>query len=455
MDHLIGAGQIQSEIFVCGDGLHSHPVAFLFHLNNLTEHGSPTKNKLKDKKLVVADGRSASAEQIKSWYGEVPKEMPFLILCPTAEINNALTGATGAMPNFPAAAVMIQGKENACGLMDHIVEVLAYTPQSAGVGSKTAKSKEAIAKGLEGSPHPDEDCDCTDFASLSQVFVTPEAANDYYSRLLDVMVGKNIPAETAINPPTGLKYTKTSQNVTSGFTYTYKKSNKSAGATTVTWTIWAFLSQSATENSQYLIVESSMSLAAGSLHSDDSCDRGYGNTYFYSSLDPSAAGFKQIDHGPTSGSGVVAYKIDVPISYKDPLGGYQIWNFEDDISSGASDWTCTSISSGQKLGSRWYMTKPCNGDNISDHWKDAFSTWGHVSSLTAAGKTSLQVKTYSAWTSSTLAAGSVSVAGAYGWEGSRFDGSSCSPGMYWGINADWNYYTWPPGFSVDFSTLQP
>ncbi|WP_417624688.1 hypothetical protein [Paremcibacter congregatus] len=446
---------IQSEIFVCGDGLHSHPVAFLFHLNNLTEHGSPTKNKLKDKKLVVADGRSASAEQIKSWYGEVPKEMPFLILCPTAEINNALTGATGAMPNFPAAAVMIQGKENACGLTDHTVEVLAYSAKAAGSSSKTAKSKEAIAKGLEGSSHPEDECDCTDFASLSQVFVAPEAANDYYSRLLDAMAGKNIPTVSTVNPPTGMKYTKTSQNVTTGFTYKYKKSNKSAGAVTSTWTIWAFLSQSATENSQYLIVESNMSLAAGSLHSDDSCDRGYGNTYFYSSLDPSAAGFTHVDHGPTSGSGVVSYKIDVPMSYKDPLGGYQVWSFEDEISSGATDWTCSSISSASKLGARWYMTKPCNGDNIGDHWKDAFSTWGHVGSLSSAGKASLQVKTYCAWSTKTLASGNISVAGDFGWQGSRFDGSSCSPGMYWKINYDATAYTWNPGFSVDFSTLQP
>ena len=83
-------------------------------------------------------------------------------------------------------------------------------------------------------------------------------------------------------------------------------------------------------------------------------------------------------------------------------------------------------------------------------------TWGHVGDLTGASSGSLNVNSMSAWETSSLQSGSVYVGGNFGWQGARFWGSSCSPGMYWKINANWNYYyNWNPGFTVDFSSLQP
>jgi hypothetical protein len=107
----------------------------------------------------------------------------------------------------------------------------------------------------------------------------------------------------------------------------------------------------------------------------------------------------------------------------------------------------------------WWMDSPCNGSNLNDSWSDAFTTWGHVNSFSGASNGTLNVSAIGAWVSTSLLNGYQQVNSAFGWCGARFWGSSCSPGMYWGTNAQWQVWSWGDkgglGFSVDFSPLQP
>jgi len=450
---------IQSNIFICGNGVLGHPVTQLFHLNDTVDRGEPSAKSLKNKFLVIADGRMNSPDQISDWCSQVPENIPFLVLCATQEQKLAMCKHVGSIPNFSSVAVMTQTQRDEDGNRASFVNTLGYSLAASQSESYEGPSDEALELNQTIEQQASSDCPCTDFADLANAFVTPQAANDFYTLVLEAMKrtkeGITAFASMTIMPPSGMKFTMTLQNLTTAFTYNAGGVSNGAGAITHAYTVWAFLSQTSSSNSQYLIIEANSSLSAGSLYANDSCDRGTGNSKYESSLRPTASSFTYVDHGPSSGSGSFPYSINVPISYSDPLGGYNIWTFSDSITSSASDWNCGSITSGTSLGSKWYMTSPCDGDDVSSTWKDAFNFWGHVSSLTAAGSGTLQVATYSAWQTPSLVSGTTSVGVTDSWTGTRFYGSSCSPGMYWYLNAPSSGFSWAPGFSVDFSTLQP
>lgn len=447
---------IQQQIFVCGDGLLSHPVSYLFHLGEETPRGRPDGAALEKTRLILADCRTTEAAQTAEWVSQgLRADRPILLLCPSPDTLSALRGIVGILPQRSVAALLISASRNASGLTDFRVEALEYSAVAAGAAAADAPSRAALEHDRMPTDDPAVACACIDFASLGSAFVDPAAADLFkvhVERAMDRRHGSSIVLDNT--PPTGLRYFL--QTFTTTYSFTYSQggtSNKGAGAATFTWTVWGFLNQTQQGNSQYLVVEGRISVNAGSLHANDECDRGFGNAYVLGTL---TAPMSPQAFVPTSGSGSFSGTVSIPISYKSPTGGYQIWTYTGSISNTVDKWSCKSISSGASLGAQWWMTDPCDGSNIPDKWKDAFSTWGHVGDFSGATSGSLDVNTISSWVSNTLLTGYQSVSGSFGWEGVRFWGSSCSPGMYWKINAGWTWYSnYNPGFSVDFSPINP
>ena len=148
--------------------------------------------------------------------------------------------------------------------------------------------------------------------------------------------------------------------------------------------------------------------------------------------------------------------VTIPISYLNPLGGYDIWNYEGSVNNTISSWSGSADSSGATLGGKYWMTSPCNGSDMNDTWQDAFTTWGHVKDLPAASTNTLSANSISAWVSNSILSGNQSVSGLFQWFASWLYGSNHSPGMYWTWHAYINgSFSWQPGFTVDFSPITP
>ena len=445
---------IQDSIFVAGTGMLAHPVSYLFHLQPGVANGDPSS--AKDKLLVIADCRLHSPDEIAAWLDATDTtRSAVLLLCPNSTHMEMVSARFAITPIVPPAALLIRSRLREDGAPHHFVRALQYTATMGSTDEAEANSAAADKAGRTPPPEHPMDCDCTDFEALGKVFVSPEAVDSFKLAVEHAMEG-SLPQDTEPQPPTGLKYILTSFTSNIPFTYSQGgKSNKGAGSADFTWTVWGFLFQSASENKQILYVGGALNLSAGTLYSNDDCDRGFGNTYLTGTLNAPSP-FTKIDFDPSSGSGSWSGSMTIPISYKSPTGGYQIWNFDQSFSNSVSSWDVKSVSSGNNLGAMWWMTSPCDGSNVSDQWKHAFSTWGHVGSLTGASSGSLDVNSMAAWQTTTLQSGNVYLPGNFGWQGARFWGSSCSPGMYWKINAGWTWYSnQNPGFTVNFASLQP
>lgn len=444
---------IADQVFVCGTGVLSHPVTYLFHLPSGAAHGAPNASILGDRSLVLADCRLNAAQDIAAWVGEgLAQKRPVLLLCPSVDTLAALKGRVGILPHAAGAALLIAARQNSSGLMNFEVSTLEYT--AAAGNEQSLGGPAAAAKGGQAPKGHDSqiECACTDFATLGTMFVQAEAVDAFKIRVERAMEGKFASVGAEPTPPTGLKYFLQVINQSIPFTYSGSGVSNGAGALTLTWTVWGFLSQSQQSNAQYLSVEGQLSLAPGSLHADNQCDRGYGNGYLKATL---TAPLNYTASVPTSGDGTFSGTVSIPISYKSPLGGYQIWNYSSSVNNTVSSWSCRSLSSGNALGAMWWMNSPCNGSNINDTWRDAFTFWGHVNGFTGASSGSLGVNTVFAWNTSTLLTGYQNIGTSFEWEGARFYGSSCSPGVYWYINAPYGIWSNQTGFSVDFTSINP
>ena len=441
---------IQDEVFIWKSGLLSHPVTYLFHLGETGASGSDL-GALGAKRLVIADCRSisssASADAVDAALGQ---KKPVLLLCPHTDTLEALQGHAPLIPQVPVAALLISPRAEGPTGVD--VWSLQYSAVPVADGTVSAPSAAAEKEQAPQAAEAPIECACSDAMDLLGAFTSSEAVNTFKMAVEHAMEGRS--SVTADPPPTGVVYFLDTFNSVVPFTYNHGVSN-GAGSATFTWTVWGFLSQTASSNTQYLSVEGRISVNAGSLHSNDQCDRGFGNAYVKGTLAPPSA-MKAQAFVPVSGNGNFTGSVTIPISYKNPLGGYSIWNYTSSMNNSVDSWSCKSISSGANLGAQWWMNKPCDGSNVPDKWKDAFSTWGHVGDLTGASSGSLDVNSISAWFTQQMLNGYQVVTGNFGWEGARFWGSSCSPGMYWKINASWQWwYNVSPGFTVNFSRIYP
>jgi len=447
---------IQQHLFVCGNGLLSHPVSFLFHLDSSVAKGTPDKAAIGKRLLVIADCRTATATDVAGWVdSSLAADKPVLLLCPSVETLAALKGRVGILPETAVAALFLRGRRNASGLVSYRVHALEYAAISE--GSDTAQADSAAAAQGQ-APKTDDtavECACIDFVSLGSALVGPAAADQFKVYVEREIDPKNVATPDDNTPPTGLKHFMHVLSSTTPFTYSGGGvSNKSAGAMTRTWTVWGFLGQSEQGNSQYLVVESRISTNAGSLYANDARDRGFGNSYVQGTLTAPMSAYAFV---PTSGDGTFSGTVSIPISYNSPTGGYQLWTYTGSVNNTVSSWACKSISSDASLGAQWWMTSPCDGSNIPDKWEDAYdSFWGHVNDFTGASSGSLDVNTISAWVSNTVLSGSQTVNSKYEWQGVRFWSSECN-WLWCGIMHKPSLNSWSVSLScsVDFTPIIP
>jgi hypothetical protein len=444
---------IQNEVFIWGSGLLSHPVTYLFHMEESITASDPAT--LAHKRVIIVDcrvsGLAATAEAVDAGLAH---RKPVVLLCPSEDSLKALEGHVALRPQVAAAAVLIHARpaEHGAGID---IWALEYSAAHHSHLSAEGPSRAAEAHKSPHGPQAPVGCACSDAEDLLRAFTTAEAVNAFKMEVERLMDDRPITRLTVDPPPTGVVYFLDTFNSIVPFTYSGGGVSNGPGSATFTWTVWGFLSQTATSNLQYLIVEGRISVSSGGMHKNDQCDRGFGNTYVQGTLSPPGSMGPQA-FVPVSGNGRFQGAVTIPISYKSPLGGYQIWNFSTSVDNSVDSWSCKSISTGSALGAQWWMNTPCDGSNVADKWKDAFSFWGHVNDFTGASTGSVDVNTVSAWVTPSLLNGYQAVTGNFSWQGARFFGSSCSPGMYWAINAGWQwFYNWNPGFTVNFARIFP
>jgi hypothetical protein len=426
-------------VFVCGKGAVSHPATASIELGSGA--GAPSNGSLADKHLVLADCRSEATPDIVGWTKiALAAGKPMMLLAPSLETIEALKDIVGVLPALASAALLIRAESNSAGLSDCDIWSLADdpSPERGDEGDapiKNAREKDTSAPA--GVPTAD---------AAPSGLAGGQAASAFAAQVLEVMDPGYRRMQLDIQPPAGLKYTLNTTTLYSNFTYSDDGYTNGPGLVTYVWTIWAFLGQSATANTQYLVVNGNLTLNAGTLYGNTDSSRGFGNDYLQGTL---TAPMSPSSFVPTSGDGSFSGTVSIPISYSSPTGGYQIWTFSDSVSFSVSSWSCNSISSGAAQGAMFWMTSPCDGSNISGTWKDAFDIWGNIAALTPASSGTLSVNTISAWYTNSMLNGSQLVSAVFSWKGTYF----------WSSTLQMHYksitFTGYPSFYVSFSSLQP
>ncbi len=438
-----------------------HPVTQALGLTCENLRPTPTAQQIAGSQLIIFDCRQLAAEALGNSSGllvqAVRQGKAILCLDPGAAHVAALQNLIQGCPSDAKSALFARGRGNSCGQMNFEVLTLSYPAIAASNEQANSASQAQQAAGTADlTAHA---CSCSKSTSLAQLTaaLAPASIDRFAARVLyAVEHERKLTQDTTI--PTGLQYFLTTITDSASFTYSNSnadsgyQSNSSAGSIDLSWTVWGFLNQTATSNSQILVIEAAYGLSPGGLDSNDSDGRGYLNCYLNASADPSLSA---LEYQPTSGDDSWSGTISLPISYLSPTGGYQIWTFSDGVSNSISSWSVQNISSSASLGSQWYMNSPVAGNNVSDDWKDAFSFWGTVNDMPNASTGTLSVNAISAWSTTSLKNGTVSIPTQFAWQGAIFYGTSCFLGTCMGIHYASSGWTWSPSYSVNFSAIYP
>jgi hypothetical protein len=377
--------------------------------------------------------------------------VPLLILSPAEGQLDGLAAIVGAVPHTPMQAVFIAPNANRKEAGRYEATILAYPP---GVSVGDAADHETPRD--ENDPVSGGSCGCgrsvqehaADGVGDFAVIVEGRVSSHRFS-----------PASLAI--PDGLKYFQTTWNpavlyfTTSGC-YDDDCFTNGQGSFTVRTTVWGFLNQTATENSQYLIVEATYNLNPGTLAQNDDEGRGFLNTSLQSGLTPGASGFALHDHIPNNAANSWNESFTIDISYRDPLsGGYQIYQFETEIIQSIDSWSVQNATSGTTAGSMWYVNSPVNGTNILDTWEDAIVDAGHVAAFPSASTGTLMAKESTAWQTKTIYNGNVSVTANYRWDEDIIYATACGLLICYETHLRGFYRTWAPVMTVSFASIAP
>lgn len=375
---------------------------------------------------------------------------PVLLLQPSAADLGALDGSVGLLPSEPKQAVLIASRVNSAGIREHEVVCLSYpaAPADPEQGGAWSRSGEVAAPAPEGFERVPEE---SGSAALDAFLGHVEAAIENRRT-----AGQN-------DPPTGLKYFRHLYTDLVSFRYRYdpwKVQNRSDGLVKVSWQIWGFLAQSEGTNEQYLAIEASHELQTGLPQWNDYTGRGFG-TYrcendLLASETSTATPLRPVGHVPASGSNSWAADLKVPISYKDPLGGYRIWNFETRVVESLDKYSVVSSGTGNRLGSTWYLHDPVNGrerDNVN--WSDAFTWNSHVKAFPHNYIGTLPTKSASVWRAPRIFEGRVDLSETVDHAGGLPYGTLCTGAGCLYAWVCWNWHRNWFSSRVDFSTIVP
>ena len=410
--------------------------------------------------LVVVDARLSSSAFEEGGIAQkaLRAGVALLILAPAEGQLAPLATVIGAAPDAPAQAVFVCRSENAGEENRFEATVLAYDPIRGEGGFADNRDSDAAPQATaEGLVADQPSCVCREDKTSYQETVVGSFTTLIESRL---STGTTY-APTALALPDGLKFFRSQYNFMSGFTsigtgddgVNYKNGPGSMAASLI---VWGFLDQTATSNAQYLVIEASYNLNPGSLAQYDDEGRGFANTLLTSNTRPLPSQFAAIEHIPTNGVNSWDETLKLDINYKDPLSGtFQIYPFTANVNQTIVDWSVQNQSSGQRLGSQWFMNAPADGADLPNTYTNAFTTWGGVKSLPSASTGTLAVREASAWITKTVMTGRVGISARVDQQSTIFYSFRCGPLICYRMAVLALGFRLSQTLSVDFSSIQP
>ena len=433
----------------------SHPVLDRLTGPLVSQQGKPVDASKHD--LVVVDGRHEAAAfgDDHAVTAAVQAGVPLLLLAPTAAQFASLARLIGVSPDGPRQAAFITSSPHEAERGKRFfLSTLDYDLVTDQVDA-ALQPREGAGEAAEAQPRRRRDgCGCGG-ASTSH---SGESSLENFVSRIESGIGGRRPA-ALLEIPSGVIYFQTTWNDSRSYTDTFTDDDgdtftNGQGTATVIYVIWGFLSQTASANSQYLVIEAAYSVNPGSLAGNDDETRGFANTYLLTGVGP-ASPFAAFQHIPGNGVNSWNDSITIPISYAQEFGGYGIWDYSATVNQSIDSWSVQNASSGLSQGSQWFQNSPANGTNIPNDYTDAFSTAGHVEPLPSASTGTLSTKEVNSWLTTTVQTGLVQLTGQVKWQQTVFYAESC--GLFF---CYWNGYAsvqrWiSPNFSVDFSKIKP
>jgi hypothetical protein len=436
-----------------------HPVLDKLFGGSLPPNGNASVKDVGSAVLVVVDARLGSADLEPGGVGRQALEagVPLLIIAPNEGQLSSLSTLIGVTPETAAQAAFIVSSSNESEKGKRFRgTLLGYRPQEVeegyvgGENPQVTEKKAAAQKGKHGGSHP---CGCGGREARA---VDTEVSN--YTTLIESSLTRAwTPQPLAL--PDGLKYFQTTWTNVSYFTSTGTDDDHTftngQGSLSIAYTVWGFLSQSASSTSQYLIIEGSYNLNPGTLAGNDDETRGWLNVLLQSNVAPTSGNFNPTGHVPTNGVDSWNETLTLSISYANPLGGYQIYTYQGTVNQTIGSWSVQNSSSGTSEGSMWFVNTPLNGSNIDNDASDAFTSGGHVETFPSASTGTVTANEINSWSTSTLQTGNVTVSVNMAWTEAVFYATSCGLLVCYRWNVMWLNWTFKPTFSVNFASLNP
>lgn len=380
--------------------------------------------------------------------------VPVLILSPGEGQLDGLAAIVGAVPQTPMQAVFITPNANRKEAGRYEATILAYPPGFA--TNDAADNEKPRGKNDPAPAREAASCGCGKSAKEHAA----DGIGDF-GVMVEGRLSTHRFSPTALAIPDGLKYFQTTWNPSISY---FTSSNcegddcftNGQGSLTIRTTVWGFLNQTASANSQYLILEATYNLYPGTLAQNDDEGRGFLNTRLGSALTPNESGFAFHDHIPNNGINSWNENFTIDISYRDPLsGGYQIYRFETVVAQSIDSWSVQNATSGTTAGSTWFINSPVNGNNISDTWKGAIVDAGHIAAFPSASTGTLTAKESSAWQTSTIYSGNVSVSSDFAWDEDVFYATGCGLMICYSQHRRGKNWTRSSTMTVSFASIVP
>jgi hypothetical protein len=447
---------VQTDIALIGDTLVSHPVLDALGLRTFVSAPKGDSATLDKAGLVIYDCRREDTAELSNPDSQISHIVlsgkPVLLLSPTANDQRSLAKLVGgAFEHACIATVVACHADSPVPAAEHFMLPHPSNPQ--GTGSFGSSTGEEIAPQRQKPAH---------LLRAIANGIAKDPAMEHFIERVRQYAEKRRGLRAPMDMPSGLKYITQTFSATAGVQYNdhwngWDESN-GVGALTTSWTAWAFLDQpNGGSPGQYLVIESTHNLNAGSLFDDDSQGRGFMNLYLTADQLPDDASLKFQNQAPGNSENSWSQTVDLSINYRSPLGNYDIYKYSHTVADSIDSWSVRALTSQSKISSQWYVNSPVNGSDIDNSASDAFDWRDNVKSFPYGARVGIGPSAISAWsTNGSLLTGSQRIVANTQCRGAWFDSKECFLGICSG-------YVWvtslPYGYGfpmlIDFTSLQP
>ena len=176
-----------------------------------------------------------------------------------------------------------------------------------------------------------------------------------------------------------------------------------------------FLNESAQGKSQFLMYTRINNGSPGILHGNSMLGRGWYNAMYSSYLEPGdGKPFTRYANIPTP----TTKSVDVKLSYKDPVFGYQSWSYIKTINPSLPDWGLSNAAAGSRVSTLYQMTSPYRGDDPDQIWdlfNETIDFWGHIHTMPALSTGAFDFSELGVWNTDVLYSGRVEYLTDFNW----------------------------------------